>query len=377
MDAAADRWAKYLRRDPAFDASMEASSMWKGLKMVSGDYTEAVPGRTFVVTVPAYGAYFWDGIYSEIKTAFVEGETYTFNLSHPSCEGHPMRFSTTYEGTNNGGVEYTTGVTVSGVPGKAGAYVRIKVAVGAPETLYVYCSTPGAVGSGFDVLPSSYIAVCYVGQFISRGGVEFYSLSFGLKLNKKYESVYSAKSWTELLTHELGHALGVGIFWGPYYQGDGAVPPSNNFLSGAAYPKCLGAYRSITSDARYTKIPLESAGLRFTVDTHWEDNSRPSTAAGSDGLSYLGMVNEVMVGQYSPSIKYVISDVSLKALVDMGYQEKNPGTNEGVPTLAGRLGALEDQDMVKLNCSHGRRKPTRVSMDEISQGNTVISPDRP
>jgi hypothetical protein len=202
--------------------------------------------------------------------------------------------------------------------------------------------------------------------------VEFHSLSFGIILNKKYEGVYSAKNWTDIFTHELGHALGIGTFWNPYFQELGAVPPSNNFLSGAAYPKCLGAYKSITSDARYTKIPLESTGAASTASAHWEDSFRPSTAAGSGGLSHLGMLNELMVGQYSSNINYVISDVTLKALVDMGYQERNPGANEGVPTLARGVGALEDQDMVKLNCFCGRRRPKCVDLP-----NTVISQGRP
>ena len=74
-----------------------------------------------------------------------EGSTYTFDLSDSSAGGHPFKFSTTSDGTHNSGTEYTTGVTVSGTQGQAGATVEIVVASGAP-TLYYYCSVHSGMG---------------------------------------------------------------------------------------------------------------------------------------------------------------------------------------------------------------------------------------
>lgn len=75
--------------------------------------------------------------------------TYRFDLSDSSVGGHPLRFSTTPDGTHGGGTEYTTGVTVNGNPGNPGAYVEITLADNTPQ-LYVYCANHSGMGFELD-----------------------------------------------------------------------------------------------------------------------------------------------------------------------------------------------------------------------------------
>ena len=71
--------------------------------------------------------------------------TYKFDQADSTNSSHPLRFSTTSNGTHGGGSEYTTGVTTSGTPGSSGAYTQIEVASGAP-TLYYYCTNHSGMG---------------------------------------------------------------------------------------------------------------------------------------------------------------------------------------------------------------------------------------
>ena len=114
-----------------------------------GSVTTSTNVTNYAVTVAsgtnAYGSgnkFYIDGY---LTLTLNEGETYWFDQSDSTNSSHPLRFSTTANGTHGGGTEYTTGVTTTGTPGSAGAYTKITVASGAP-TLYYYCTNHSGMG---------------------------------------------------------------------------------------------------------------------------------------------------------------------------------------------------------------------------------------
>ena len=106
------------------------------------------PSKTYTVKVVSDSGnkYRFDDFgTSAVTLDLQEGGTYVFDQSDSSNSGHPLRFSPTSDGTHGGGTEYTTGVTVEGTPGSAGAKTTIVVAASAP-TLYYYCSVHSGMG---------------------------------------------------------------------------------------------------------------------------------------------------------------------------------------------------------------------------------------
>jgi hypothetical protein len=161
---------------------------------------------------------------------------------------------------------------------------------------------------------NGYLASCGVNLYVEDGTL-LNAVSFDLQVNLFYSAALTADQWKDVMTHEMGHGLGVGIFW----------TSSSFFLNAGSYPNVQRAYNSITTLDR-NKTPLESSGGGGTASAHWEDDFR-----SSEGTSYYGTANELMVGALVPG-GMILSDLSLGALEDFGY-ETYPST-EGKPDLS-------------------------------------------
>ena len=132
---------------PTQDATVNLTGV--GATSAVGSASAVGVRETYTITVFAP---FGSNVYAQDGAApgpagrdVYEGSTYRYDQSNNTNSGHPLRFSTTPDGTHGGGVEYTTGVTYNGTPGDAGAYTQITVASGAP-TLYTYCSVHSGMG---------------------------------------------------------------------------------------------------------------------------------------------------------------------------------------------------------------------------------------
>ena len=114
--------------------------------------TTTVPEITnIIVTVSNDGSgseYYLNG--SKGSTINVSnGATYRFDQSDSSNSGHPLRISTSQEGS-----QYTMNVTIYGTPGNSGAYTEIEITVETPSTLYIYCSYHFGMGANNVLLKS-------------------------------------------------------------------------------------------------------------------------------------------------------------------------------------------------------------------------------
>ena len=110
------------------------------------------PMATISVTVVNSGGnkYALDGTVQQLAS-LTPSVTYRFDQSDSSNAGHPLRLSTTSNGTHGGGSAFTTGVTAVGTPGSAGAYTEVKLEQDAPDTLYYYCTNHSGMGGEIDV----------------------------------------------------------------------------------------------------------------------------------------------------------------------------------------------------------------------------------
>ena len=105
-------------------------------------------GKTYAVTVVSDSGnkYRFDGFgTSAVTLDLAEGGTYVFDWSDSSAQSHPIRFSTTSDGTHGGGSEYTTGVTKDDSAYKT----TITVAASAPQ-LYYYCQNHSGMGGAIN-----------------------------------------------------------------------------------------------------------------------------------------------------------------------------------------------------------------------------------
>jgi hypothetical protein len=103
-----------------------------------------------------------------------------------------------------------------------------------------------------------------------------------------------------VITHEMGHVLGIGTIWN--YKGlisgsGGTDPRFTGAQATAAYNQIFG--RSDSS------VPVENTGGSGTRDCHWRE-------------SVFG--NELMTGWVGPGTALPMSRVTVASLADLGYQ---------------------------------------------------------
>ena len=114
--------------------------------------TTTVPQTTVdvVVTVGIGGSgqsvYFLNGSQNTILNV-ESGKKYRFDQSDSSNSNHPLRFSTSSEGS-----QYSTNVISNGTPGNSGSYVEIDITSDTPNQLYVICLNHFGMGGNLEIV---------------------------------------------------------------------------------------------------------------------------------------------------------------------------------------------------------------------------------
>ena len=137
---------KYICDKDNFETLGEAAQI-RTQRVLTQDEINSLGAIQYAVTVQSVAAgnrYFINGV-QQPTLDLVEGETYRFNQNDSSNANHPLRFSTTSNGTHGGGAEFTQGVTKVGISGNSDAYIQITVPIGTP-TLYYYCANHSLMG---------------------------------------------------------------------------------------------------------------------------------------------------------------------------------------------------------------------------------------
>lgn len=217
---------------------------------------------------------------------------------------------------------------------------------------------------------STYAASCNPVSVVEMnrfdGDYAIIPLNFKLKINDYYadpsnSNALTSAEWVNAMTHELGHALGIGVFWKPANIGDPnpvwsvLSNPQNNFLDGNidstgslrsfnVFENAQKAYNDIVGDPSLTKIPLETSDNPLSENGHWNDQFR-----SDNGVNYPGLADEIMVANVAANM--TISRLSIKVLVDFkSFQEINTGAQEASPDTINSQSVSVSSSKVRCNC---------------------------
>ena len=132
-----------------------------------------------------------------------------------------------------------------------------------------------------------------------------------------------------VVTHELGHILGIGILFALSDANFGYTTSNNEteymYIGENALREYTASFPPYFSNVTYVGIPIEEDGGSGTAIYHPEEGNLGSGVVSSNnrtymGVHYPGMQNEIMTGwRDSGSSNLPLSRISIGFLEDIGY----------------------------------------------------------
>lgn len=215
---------------------------------------------------------------------------------------------------------------------------------------------------------------------LSKSYSGYNTISYFVGINTYYINELTDSNWIDNITHEILHGLGFGLFWNePFQPSGGKKLPQNNqgFLYGTNdnYPLTSFIYED-TVNRQWSggqTSPFHADHVPLAVDIgegsdyyHWS----PVARYYSRQEMYPGLKNDMM-GPFGPlpGQKDVLSLLTIKSLVEFGYDEVMPGDSEGLPIIntshkASSMATQSDGSPSQILCGCHHLKP-HISPDNI------------
>ena len=286
--------------------------------------TGAITGtETIPVKVVAYSAgnkYTLDGIRQD-NIALTIGKTYIFDQSDSSNSGHPLRFSTTPNGTHGGGTEYTTGVTTTS------NQTQIVVSGTTPSPLYYYCSSHSGMGGNIITTSLPYTRqtnqITYNVPVTMPSAATNENMTFSGSGTTLYTLTWATPS-VGTLTVPSGNSVGSAYTISPYVAESQRTATLRKDVTGTTKVMLPSSYAVAynTEDTAITEITTFTSA--YTQDYYqasivlpkiYENTTATATITGSGEVTAaMGTISPTTYsftnGISSPNANVVIGDVS-------------------------------------------------------------------
>ena len=289
--------------------------------------TNLIDGKQSIVTIAVTvsgGKFYIDG--TQQQTVILgAGITYRFDQSDASNSaggGHPLQFSTTSDGTHNSGSAYTTGVTVVGTRGSAGAYVQIITEQDTPK-LYYYCSNHSGMGGALSHLSDKQDTITGAATTIT---------SSDLTTDRALLSNGSGKvAVSDVTSTELGYLDGVTSNIQTQIDGIGGSQLVFKTIA-------VAGQSSVVADTTTDTLTLAGAS-GVTITTNDSTDTITFTGSGSGSGGALTVVTEQASGNGS-TVAFTLSNTiasenNVQVYVDGVYQTKDKYSTSGTTLTFG------------------------------------------
>ena len=266
------------------------------------------------------------------KLKFLRGSTYTFDVSAAALATHPFKFT-----ADSGSTEYTTGVTLTGTQGQAGASLSITVSDSAPFNLNYYCGTHGmgmgnhiviprkppdafdSDGEFFSVYRSHLNVTAAAGTLYTGSSGTVYFMAVDENVPATNDSAFLTDSNINVAI-DSDHQYGGG--YGKVYNITAGAPPPPTLAWGASRALIIGVNQGSTSGgAEYFDISTPGNASAFGDLSHY----RRHGAAVSNKTRILYASGSVSLGPTN-TIDYYTSATPGTA-IDFGDVTGISGTN--------------------------------------------------